>query len=936
MLGALLAALFALPAPAHAADMVARVERTGVEYESFDEAFKAAEAGDTITLLSDAEIGTSGTASLNKSITIDGQGQYTLDSVNHRYGLSYGGSLTFRNITANFSYTIEIENPTYSSDLGLFYINGQNPNQDDTFDFTFENATINLTNGDPETGAAGASNRLHGFYYDSCGGTIALTNSNLNVTGFPEDAIEWGGQANSYITMDGSTFVSESNRSGITGTWNVTTSNETTIEILNSTGNATNGSNFDLTDSTVTINNNVGHGLSAGKLLVKNTDITTDHNGYYGVYMNNLFRVDGESTLTVTRNNWGTIDCAGLKVPVSAADDPAIDGLIESGAVVTLTDNYNSGLSNNRTLVIEEGVDLTITGNNNYRGSGGGVYSATNSGRNTTANLTLPSDSVIYNNHAKNAGDDIYTNANSTITFGGTEDSWELDGQILDTANMAESIWLDDGCTDPIDGWYCDGLDLDGASSARWEAHADDPANNYVVLQRVVGDTVTLTGAHALKAAHGITATIEPADITIYMGGTDGYESVVDSESGENISTSESNSLPEPGFYIDLPECINNQLQAAQGGDPAATDLSHIITIRTADGSRTWKLERYGATASVAYNRFIYRIVPAGENQMPVRLQFTSGDQFFVSDEFDPSLAGALSEQYTMGIYPGEVDVQNVIMSVEVDDATYDYPVELETGVLNIRYVTGEQADVVTDVVNTADELAQLRAENPTKAYAVMPEDTSYYINESSVDVTSEAAPSLLFDEVVSDENTEGAAAYDEQLASRAVTVAEQQGASFENLRYEARYLDLVDANNGNTWLKASEPVTVYWPYPAGTDENTDFYLVHAEGLHREMANGDIAGSIDAATMSPVEVETTPNGIRFTTDGFSPFVLMWDATDEPVVEPPTDEPPATEDKKPDTGSLVGTGDSTTLVVAGIGLAGAVCLGTALVLKKRTR
>ena len=31
------------------------------------------------------------------------------------------------------------------------------------------------------------------------------------------------------------------------------------------------------------------------------------------------------------------------------------------------------------------------------------------------------------------------------------------------------------------------------------------------------------------------------------------------------------------------------------------------------------------------------------------------------------------------------------------------------------------------------------------------------------------------------------------------------------------RYLDLVDASNGNAWVTADKPVEVYWPYPAGT-----------------------------------------------------------------------------------------------------------------------
>ena len=60
---------------------------------------------------------------------------------------------------------------------------------------------------------------------------------------------------------------------------------------------------------------------------------------------------------------------------------------------------------------------------------------------------------------------------------------------------------------------------------------------------------------------------IQPADITVYMGG-DGYESVVgDIDSGE---TTNSEGLPEPGFLFTVPDEIN----AALEGKANAVDLS--------------------------------------------------------------------------------------------------------------------------------------------------------------------------------------------------------------------------------------------------------------------------------------------------------------------------------------------------------------------------
>ena len=372
-------------------------------------------------------------------------------------------------------------------------------------------------------------------------------------------------------------------------------------------------------------------------------------------------------------------------------------------------------------------------------------------------------------------------------------------------------------------------------------------------------------------------AGVQPADLTIYMGGTKGYEGVLD----DDASITASNSLPEPGFYITLPDEVNQALQAA-GVAPVGemANLSQYMRVYTQDGSREWKMEAYGATHSGAYEKHIYRIVPA-EDQDPVRLQFTDETgKTYVSDTFDPMAEGNLSNEYTMSIYPGEVDLGNVLLDVKVNNTTYTCKVNVQSGNLYVRYVTGEQTEVVTpvaaDIAATTDR---------SKAYAVAQEGTKFTINESQVDVTNTAAPSLLFDEVVSSDNTTGAGDYRTQLAQKAAQAA---GQDFANVQYQAKYLDLVDANNGNVWLKASQPVTVYWPFPEGTDANTKFYLVHFKGLDREMATGDVTWKIEDAAANGVPVTTSEYGVSFmATDGFSPFVLMWETPAEDEPEKPT-------------------------------------------------
>lgn len=404
-------------------------------------------------------------------------------------------------------------------------------------------------------------------------------------------------------------------------------------------------------------------------------------------------------------------------------------------------------------------------------------------------------------------------------------------------------------------------------------------------------------------------AVVRPADITVYMGGSDGYDSVLTGEAGSgDVVTEESGSLPEPGFYVTLPDEANKALEAAgERVDGEAANLSDYVTVRTQDGSKTWTLEAYGDTHSGAYDRFVYRIV-AADGQDPVRLQFTDDEGTrYVSDDFDPAALGSLSRDLSMSIYPGDVDLDNILMDVTVGSETLTYVVRTEPATLHVRVVNDEQGDAVTDVLTGED--AQVPSDG--RAYASVPQGTRFLINGSEIDVTDEAAPSLLFDSVVSDDNTEGARDYETALLGRATDELGSFGA-LSDPSYEARYLDLVDANNGNTWLRATNPVTVYWPYPEGTDESTEFCLAHFAGLNREIALDDLDAAVAAAPIEEIEVENTPYGIRFTTNGFSPFVLAWDAEGSTA--------------------LPATGDPTTTIWAAL-LAGGALLGARLVTRR---
>lgn len=97
---------------------------------------------------------------------------------------------------------------------------------------------------------------------------------------------------------------------------------------------------------------------------------------------------------------------------------------------------------------------------------------------------------------------------------------------------------------------------------------------------------------------------------------------------------------------------------------------------------------------------------------------------------------------------------------------------------------------------------------------AVLPKDTVYTVNDSDVKVV-DGRPSLLVDEIVSTDNSASGSDYRGVLVDKAVKLV---GEGFQNVATQAKYLDLVDAANGNTWIQTDSNVTIYWPYPQGTD----------------------------------------------------------------------------------------------------------------------
>lgn len=395
-----------------------------------------------------------------------------------------------------------------------------------------------------------------------------------------------------------------------------------------------------------------------------------------------------------------------------------------------------------------------------------------------------------------------------------------------------------------------DGTPADGATLTLVPLVNSDTID--VTLTNLVPDT---SYALSFVVTDKYYITVNPADITVYMGGERGSDGVVDD--GHIVG---SNSLPEPGFVFELPKGI--------------TDISKIIfqTTDPAD-SKTWTIKPYDGNSE----HEVYKIVPA-EGQDPLRVEFTDPvtKETVSSDNF--TVGTAVNKTFDMGIYKDKDSVGTVEAVVTGDTSGTTYGIILNTGKLHVRGTTSK--------VQYAD-LNQTPVSGKPGISAE--EGTTFTINDSDV-VANKEGIALLFDNII--ENTSSESNRTQLLQKKADETINKPVSAGMVRNYDMKYLDLVDRHNGNTWVKASKDVTVSWPYPAGTDKNTGFTLLHFEGLHRDMASNEVAADIASCTVSTVtNIRKTDTHIEFEigTGGFSPFALVWESTK------PVDPNPGTRD-----------------------------------------
>lgn len=244
-----------------------------------------------------------------------------------------------------------------------------------------------------------------------------------------------------------------------------------------------------------------------------------------------------------------------------------------------------------------------------------------------------------------------------------------------------------------------------------------------------------------------------------------------------------------------------------------------------------------------------------------------NGDKYVtISDQSAEGLA-------SIGIRAYESEESNNIIN---------YFVTFTTSSLKIRETVGDEAEIYKDVevresdVNVAED---------QEATAYVPADDNgdqvYYTNGDEFRVVDDdLGITLLEDNVRTDDNRIDLIEDKGYKAAYQMSAEEAEAAGYKSI---LKYYDLIDNLNGNAWVQSATGTYVYIPYPEGTDQDTEFELMHFKGLHRDTnyEGEEVAAAIEASVLedgTELQLENTPQGIKFFTSGddaFSPFMLMW-------------------------------------------------------------
>lgn len=473
------------PAPAPAETFTAKIGDT--KYETLDAAINAAQDGDTIEIGENCTL-TVGT--IKKAVVINGNSNTITipEQGTENHALNINASLTFNK--ANVVFTNDIDNVnqwsvTMNSDGVLTLDEGSTCTIETHGIYASPNAVINVYGG-----------------------------SKLTIRNTTYTAMMAENYALLNIENDSHLLIENSAINGMTRF--ITTVTGSTLRVLNCANQGLVRCPLTLDDSTAEISGN-----DMGITGYADTDVLTMKNGatllikdnaHSGIFMygGNVDVQDGTAlTITGTGNSVSDEVVEGYYVgalAIRTAEPANANVKFADNATVNLIDNAVSAIRNCGT--IEIGADTVIKNNGSKTKYGGGIRNY--------GEITVSAGAQLYNNHALNAGDDIY---NGTYKY----KTYTCDGRIT-FAPVGEN-WVLDGCNDPIVGWYQDG------ERQRWNGDAADEnyyADEYTVGKEAVSDALALKAAHGkfCNVTYEVTGDIPsdagaaPASAKVKMGGS--------------------------------------------------------------------------------------------------------------------------------------------------------------------------------------------------------------------------------------------------------------------------------------------------------------------------------------------------------------------------------------------------------------------------------
>ena len=246
-----------------------------------------------------------------------------------------------------------------------------------------------------------------------------------------------------------------------------------------------------------------------------------------------------------------------------------------------------------------------------------------------------------------------------------------------------------------------------------------------------------------------------------------------------------------------------------------------------------------------------------------------NGQYPFVINYYEENGA-LLADDHKPGTYVAKVEPSD---GIKLDNITINGSrLKTEDSLLHIRGIS--DAASMEDIDHLASKVvAKAPSQKVTESTAVIPESTGYLVNNIAGQQLNPGADiRLLHDELLSAGNGEDTfmKALQQRLEGTLEGAAESdiKVEADPNRQYAMKYLDLIDANDSNLLVCAQSEYSIYLPYPAGTDQNTEFALYRFDSLNRTYTEADSGDSamenIKKTAIQEIAVTNETAGIKFT------------------------------------------------------------------------